>query len=735
MRTYVRGARPVVHRPGLRAVCISIAAVTALGIVAPLSGCGSGSGALRPVAGVTRAKGTVTMTVSWPARTRLIPEVANSIRITLERLPDTAIPTPRTVDPIVMNRPFTTDGSGTTTATFTNLELGTYRVVATAFPGTGTPGIPNPTTGENVPVATKEAGTVVVGAGNNTVTLTMDSTIAVLEPLLPDTFPRDTAGNLILAPSEAVQFDIVAYDAATAPRNRVLFTKSKLKYEVTQQNGANVTVNSTGLVQAVSLGNPRVPGSATIRVTDEESGKSSSIVINVVPAGLSRFAQWARFRGDSQNTGQVRDAGIPILDATGRSGAGQNWPFFTQSSIIFSSPVIAEDGTIYIGTVSKGNPPTGGDQTLFAINPDGSQKWRFDDAGNMGDIEGTPTIGQDGTVYIGSTNGIVYAIEDTGSAPRVKWTFNAGRAIYSSVALGQDNTLFVATGADANEKSDVYALSVVTGQKIKARQVDGTVKDWELSERVDGEILGSPALSRDGSFLFLTTMSGNVYAFRTGANGTLGGTRQWQTNPNGNGIQAAPVVTRIGATDVVVVATLNGRVFALRTDTGASTSGWPAQGYDSGEAQIYSTPTVREDDAGIAQFIYIATLDNSSGSFDHKVVGLNAADGTEVWRTPVGLFPEGFTSSPILSGDGTALYIGCFDGNVYAVDADPANANAEHGLVQVNVGGTLTDWIFPTVSPGQSNNLESSPTVDKQGHLYIGGLDGRVFSIGNNPAK
>jgi hypothetical protein len=47
------------------------------------------------------------------------------------------------------------------------------------------------------------------------------------------------------------------------------------------------------------------------------------------------------------------------------------------------------------------------DGKLFAINPDGTEKWTF----STGDtVRSSPAIGFDGTIYVGSYDGRLYAI-------------------------------------------------------------------------------------------------------------------------------------------------------------------------------------------------------------------------------------------------------------------------------------------------------------------------------------
>ena len=70
-----------------------------------------------------------------------------------------------------------------------------------------------------------------------------------------------------------------------------------------------------------------------------------------------------------------------------------------------SSPTIGFDGTVYVGSW---------DNKLYAINPDGTKKWEFETEGN---VDSSPTIGSDGTVYVGSQDNKLYAIKTESKGP------------------------------------------------------------------------------------------------------------------------------------------------------------------------------------------------------------------------------------------------------------------------------------------------------------------------------
>lgn len=102
---------------------------------------------------------------------------------------------------------------------------------------------------------------------------------------------------------------------------------------------------------------------------------------------------------------------------------------------IYSSPVVADDGTIYIG--SDGGSGVG---YLFAVNPDGSQKWRYDFIPT--NPHSAPTIGPDGTIYIGNDDNYLYAITDEGTSGALKWRFLTGGDIDSKPLVHEDGTIW-----------------------------------------------------------------------------------------------------------------------------------------------------------------------------------------------------------------------------------------------------------------------------------------------------
>ncbi|MGR9115332.1 MAG: hypothetical protein ACU85E_06165, partial [Gammaproteobacteria bacterium] len=93
--------------------------------------------------------------------------------------------------------------------------------------------------------------------------------------------------------------------------------------------------------------------------------------------------RWSQFHGDPQNGGFMASRSVPALTPTWRLEVGP---------VAHSSPTIGTDGTIYIGNL---------DGKLIAVNPNGTEKCSIDLSDGI--ILSTPAVAEDDTVYIIST--------------------------------------------------------------------------------------------------------------------------------------------------------------------------------------------------------------------------------------------------------------------------------------------------------------------------------------------
>jgi hypothetical protein len=108
-----------------------------------------------------------------------------------------------------------------------------------------------------------------------------------------------------------------------------------------------------------------------------------------------------------------------------------NWNVSYENGFGSGSPVFSPDGnTIYIA---------GRDSNLFALNLDGSIKWKF----SCGGIMRAPIIDSDGNVYFSSTDWpqYLYSIKTDGS---IRWQYplRLGTYIYSIPTIDKDGNLY-----------------------------------------------------------------------------------------------------------------------------------------------------------------------------------------------------------------------------------------------------------------------------------------------------
>ena len=95
-----------------------------------------------------------------------------------------------------------------------------------------------------------------------------------------------------------------------------------------------------------------------------------------------------------------------------------------------SSPAIGSDGTVYVGSQ---------DNKLYAINgKTGVKLWEFETGGF---VRSSPAIGSDGKVYVGSWDLKLYALN--GKTGEKLWEFATGSFVSSSPAIGSDGTVYV----------------------------------------------------------------------------------------------------------------------------------------------------------------------------------------------------------------------------------------------------------------------------------------------------
>ncbi|MFO7839833.1 MAG: PQQ-binding-like beta-propeller repeat protein [Desulfosalsimonadaceae bacterium] len=173
------------------------------------------------------------------------------------------------------------------------------------------------------------------------------------------------------------------------------------------------------------------------------------------------------------------------LYALNMADGSLEWRFKTGSKIV-SSPVIGHDHTVYQGSL---------DEYLYALNPDGTKKWRFKAAY---EIRAAPALDADGTIFVGTCSARGEANENNGLhavsfAGRKQWFIGKINGFPSAPVIAKNGTIII--GSYDNR---LYGISRSGG-------------GLNMYKTFDDDVLGSPALDSRG-YLYAGGRDGTFYA-------------------------------------------------------------------------------------------------------------------------------------------------------------------------------------------------------------------------------
>lgn len=410
------------------------------------------------------------------------------------------------------------------------------------------------------------------------------------------------------------------------------------------------------------------------------------------------------FRGNPQHTGVYKATGVPKFTRV-------KWKFHTAGYVI-SSPAVAH-GAAYVGSTDhnlyavdiasgalKWKFPTKSrvmsspavadglvlfgsyDGNFYAVEAaSGKEKWRFATAGERrfaathlhGALPPVETMPDpfdvylsspaviDGTVYFGSGDGNVYALD--AASGKLKWKFATGNVVHASPAIA-DGILFVGSW-----DSYFYALDAATGQE---RWRFKTGDDPDIHNQVG--IQSSAAVAN--GMVYFGCRDSNFYALdsRTGE-------KKWAINNKGSWVVGSPAVE---AGKVYFSTSDSGLFYGVDTQSGAilfslSSKKWP----------MFSSPAIAGNTAYIGTNSGMLMAVDLRGqqvawTFETDAAKKNGPAFTKPDGTPnyEGVYKDFFyddmvigtdlflsvgsiLSSPAVVDD--VIYVGSTDGNLYAL--------------------------------------------------------------------
>ena len=374
------------------------------------------------------------------------------------------------------------------------------------------------------------------------------------------------------------------------------------------------------------------PSSSTCRVRVSSVDSPSLSDSSDADFSIYDAGPWPMFRHDLQHTGRS--------PYTGPQTPVNKWEFATEGDVS-SSPALGSDGTVYVGST---------DGKLYALNPNGSKKWEY---ATENWVYSSPAVGSAGTIYVGSCDNMLYALNPDGS---MKWKFATENWVASSPAIGSDGTVYV-----GSMDNMLYAINP-----------DGSMK-WKFAT---GSIVGSsPAIGSDGT-VYVGSDGYKLYAINPD------GSKKWEFATGGY-VESSPA---IGSDGTVYVGSNDKNLYAVNPD------GNQKWAFATGNA-VRSSPAIGSDGT-----IYV-------GSDDNKLYAVNP-NGSKKWEFATG---NGVYSSPAIGSDGT-VYVGSYDNKLYALNPNGSKK-----------------WEFAT-----GNNVISSPAIGSNGTVYVGSDDHKLYAIGKS---
>ena len=286
------------------------------------------------------------------------------------------------------------------------------------------------------------------------------------------------------------------------------------------------------------------------------------------------------------------------------------------------SPAVA-GGTAYIAA---------DDGLLYALDiRDGRRLWTcplgqrclLKQLDNWDVFHSSPVV-VDGTVFVGSTDGRLYAVSTEG---KTRWSHPTGHVVRSSPAVADGKVFF------GSFDGKVYALDAATGREV-----------WTLDTRVPKVpwhygIQGSCAVSEGVVYV------GSRSAFFHGIDAATG-KLLWKRDHQGSWVTGSPAV-RDG---LAYVGQSDGNKIVAVDSRGREVWCVPSQN------ATFGSPALSGD------VLYVTTNDNYDLNAKGSLSALDSRTGKGLWSVEL---PSSAWASPV--PDRNTVYVGCADGMLYAI--------------------------------------------------------------------
>lgn len=392
----------------------------------------------------------------------------------------------------------------------------------------------------------------------------------------------------------------------------------------------------------------------------------------------------AMYMLNTQHTGQSPYA-APL------SKPQQSWTTTTIKSgnlFVLPSISIASDGTLYLGS---------DDGYLYALNPANGNiqpGWPVSmikpipvnrNISSANSVYLTPLIAPDGTIYAGTNQGYLFAFTPNGA---IKWFYRFNRLLQSSPIIDASGTIYF--GSD----KFMYAIGDSGTEPYNK---------WLIPFAAGDNINSSPALGQNG-YLYFGSDDGYVYALDS-----FTGLLIWSFNatadllPAGvHPIYSSPTVDQSNNVLIGNGSDMDGVLYYLNGTTGSVIWTYPSppqsqtgSSVDSLVGPFYNAPAVSGNTIYLSTMTYIYAIDRLTG--------------IENWRY---YKAKCYYSSAIVDLNGFILFT--------SIDA-----RTNHGFLHSLTDQGKENWSYDTGTVGRL----AAPTLGADGTIYVSSTANRIYAL------
>jgi len=359
--------------------------------------------------------------------------------------------------------------------------------------------------------------------------------------------------------------------------------------------------------------------------------------------------------------------------------------FVSSNLFVLPSIAIGSTGTLYLGSnngkVYALNPATGSAIAGWPVDLTNVINTRYNVTNSAPNaIYTTPVIAPDGTIYVGSNVGYLHALRPSGA---LKWSYYAGYPLLSSPILDAEGSIYFGAG------TQVYAIGDA-GYR-------GYPK-WLTPFPTGGNINSSPALGQNGT-LYFGSNDGYLYAVDS-----FTGLEKWSplnlSLPDTLTVHPIYTSPTVDAYNNVIIGNGSSMDGSLNYIDGITGIPLWQKSYAAQNGPFYNTVAVNGNTIYFCNIAYVYAIDRASGNLKWRFNKANC-----------------YYTSPLVDAAGIIYFASI-------------NAFNSHGTLHALIDrGSNYELYWQPYTTGRVERL-APPVLGRDGTLYLSSTANQIYALG-----